>query len=60
MKTWTKPELIVLVRSQPEEAVLDNCKSDSIAGGNPTSIQNSCHGSDGPPNGEGCYALQLS
>ncbi len=26
-KQWTKPELIVLVRSKPEEAVLTNCKS---------------------------------
>lgn len=23
---WTKPELIILVRSRPEEAVLDVCK----------------------------------
>ncbi len=25
-KTWVVPELIVLVRSKPEEAVLDVCK----------------------------------
>jgi hypothetical protein len=25
-KQWAKPELIVLVRSKPEEAVLDSCK----------------------------------
>jgi hypothetical protein len=25
-KQWTKPELIVLVRSKPEEAVLSACK----------------------------------
>lgn len=25
-KQWQKPELIVLVRSRPEEAVLDSCK----------------------------------
>jgi hypothetical protein len=25
-KTWTVPELIVLVRSKPEEAVLTGCK----------------------------------
>jgi hypothetical protein len=25
-KVWQKPELIVLVRSRPEEAVLENCK----------------------------------
>lgn len=27
MKTWTTPELIVLVRSTPEEAVLCVCKN---------------------------------
>ena len=26
-KAWLKPELIVLVRGKPEEAVLTNCKS---------------------------------
>jgi hypothetical protein len=27
MKKWSKPELIVLARSRPEEAVLNGCKS---------------------------------
>jgi hypothetical protein len=27
-KTWTTPELVVLVRSTPGEAVLQNCKMD--------------------------------
>jgi hypothetical protein len=27
-KEWIEPELIVLVRSKPEEAVLDTCKGD--------------------------------
>ena len=31
-KTWYKPEMIVLVRNNPEEAVLSFCKR---AGGNP-------------------------
>jgi hypothetical protein len=26
-KLWQKPELIVLVRSRPDEAVLETCKS---------------------------------
>ena len=26
IKKWTKPELIILVRSRPEEAVLGACK----------------------------------
>jgi len=25
-KTWKRPELVVLVRSKPEERVLDGCK----------------------------------
>ncbi len=31
-KTWTKPTLIVLVRSEPEETVLDACKYVSPGG----------------------------
>jgi len=27
MKTWVTPELIVLIRSKPEEAVLEGCKT---------------------------------
>jgi len=29
-KTWPKPELIVLLRSKPEEAVLLHCKTEKI------------------------------
>lgn len=35
-KAWSEPELIVLVRSKPEEAVLDACKGmrfSNITGG---------------------------
>jgi len=31
-KPWQKPELIVLVRSNPEESVLTVCKNASAAG----------------------------
>jgi len=31
-KEWTEPELIVLVRSNPEEAVLGGCKREGITG----------------------------
>lgn len=31
-KAWKKPELIVLVRGRPEEAVLETCKSGSAGG----------------------------
>ena len=38
-KEWTKPELIVLVRNKPEEAVLTACK---FASGGPDSSQFDC------------------
>jgi hypothetical protein len=31
-KVWVKPELIILVRSKPEEAVLGACKGDGSLG----------------------------
>ena len=34
-KTWSKPELIVLVRGKPEEAVLAGCKLDFPTGVSP-------------------------
>jgi hypothetical protein len=33
-KPWIKPELIVLVRGKPEEAVLQGCKNADVGGGN--------------------------
>ena len=33
-KEWSEPELIVLVRSKPEETVLTACKTASMAGAN--------------------------
>lgn len=32
-KEWQKPELVVLVRSKPEEAVLAACKEDTSSSG---------------------------
>ena len=32
---WTTPELTVLVRNQPEEAVLQQCKNNDINPGGP-------------------------
>ena len=31
-KDWKKPELVVLVRSRPEESVLAHCKTGGIPG----------------------------
>jgi hypothetical protein len=39
-KQWTKPELIVLVRSKPEEAVLLACKY--VGRGGPVSDVSEC------------------
>ena len=46
-KEWKTPEMTVLVRSKPEEAVLLNCKAYTVGTGNDTSnhgcwTQNSC------------------
>ena len=38
-KAWEKPQLLVLARSKPEEAVLLACKSSSISGLNDTHMQ---------------------
>jgi len=48
MKTWQKPQLIVLVRSRPEEAILDYCKGDS-SGTNPLASNLGCWGVNSPP-----------
>jgi hypothetical protein len=47
-KEWVTPELIVLVRSNPEEAVLVACKTNMLPG-DPDSFRNGC----GPDNGVG-------
>ena len=39
-RAWRSPELIVLVRSGPEEAVLTACKGTSSGG--PTSLDGNC------------------
>jgi hypothetical protein len=31
-KTWQKPELVVLVRNRPEEAILQDCKNWDVLG----------------------------
>ena len=40
-KEWKSPELIVLVRSKPEEAVLTSCKNVSTPG-DPVSSNDNC------------------
>jgi hypothetical protein len=43
-KIWKKPNLVVLIRSRPEESVLDHCKYGfSEQGGGANSNVNGCH-----------------
>jgi hypothetical protein len=43
MKTWEKPRLIVLVRSKPEEAVLNGCKNEfDLAMSGPSTAVSKC------------------
>ena len=40
-KQWQKPQLVVLLRSKPEEAVLTACKTASLSAG-PKNAQEGC------------------
>jgi hypothetical protein len=42
-KAWSEPELIVLVRSKPEEAVLAGCKNAAGGGQGPAGTNNKCN-----------------
>jgi|GEM_PF-746265 len=44
-KTWTRPELVVMVRGRVENRVLAPCKVDGIASG-PDKEHNSCEWED--------------
>lgn len=41
-KEWQKPELVVLVRTKPEEAVLAACKESSEESSGPNNYNNRC------------------
>jgi hypothetical protein len=41
-KKWKKPELIVLVRGKPEEAILAACKGGSFSSYSSTSQRGNC------------------
>jgi len=55
-KEWTEPELIVLVRNQPEEAVLGGCKYTNLKGS--LSYKNACQYDSGC--WDPCYASSKS
>ena len=39
-KVWVEPELLVLVRNKPEEAMLVTCKGIPMPGGSGSSVDN--------------------
>ena len=45
--SWVEPELIVLVRSKPEEAVLGGCKAPDLDSG--SEVSHGMCGNDGSP-----------
>ncbi len=58
-KAWVRPELIVLVRGKPEEAVLGTCKS-GLTGG-PLDVFNACWANiDFPICTIGCDTINVS
>jgi len=60
MKTWEKPELVVLTRSKPEEAVLGFCKQYRVDTGPDTTYAGfGCDSYIGACNGD-CSALTFS
>ena len=59
MKTWSKPELTVLVRSRPEEAVLSGCKTEisNTGAGEKVGTCYDWHGKDQVCTAEACMEL---
>jgi hypothetical protein len=41
-KPWQKPELVILTRGNPEEAVLTGCKTGASAGSNGPGYTHAC------------------
>jgi len=58
-RAWSRPELIVLVRSEPEEAVLDGCKYTNPSSG-PGSYEAKCKTWSGATCGTFCNRTEFS
>jgi len=54
-RAWQRPELIVLLRTRPEEAVLAGCKYAGVAGPARPSVQACLH----PAQAE-CFTIGIS
>ena len=59
MKTWEKPRLIVLVRSKPEEVVLNACKGGAPVAGSPNGFNSNCNDAQ-PMCGAACSEQTVS
>jgi hypothetical protein len=57
-KAWFRPELIVLVRGRPEEAILNACKGNGLSDLSPDDDRTGCSISPGCTSG--CNALGSS
>lgn len=59
-RIWQKPELLVIVRSHPEENVLASCKGPGTSG--PGFIHDNCKHGNGGGHGGGsaCYEMAHS
>ncbi len=55
---WEKPELIILYRAQPEEAVLGHCKHKIDTPLNPAISQDNCNHDGSDPTKPTCAACQ--
>lgn len=59
MKTWEKPQLVTLVRSNPEEAVLTGCKM-IYSGASPNQVDAQCFNKEEPSPCLRCYDFLTS
>jgi hypothetical protein len=55
-KTWQKPQLIVLTRSKPEEALLIGCKGNTQVPNAPGNVIDSCYN----PECQQCFIYNIS
>ena len=55
-KKWKKPELIILQKGQPQEAVLTHCKAVSVAGSPETGTVGQNCGNPKPASCQTCQA----
>ena len=55
-KKWKKPELIILHKGTPQEAILTNCKAPSVMGDPTLGMAGQYCGNDKPDSCQNCHA----